>query len=118
MRRLRDEQTRAPFDVLTGGVGNNRHVYFNRANFTHDGRQVIFLSDRTGSWQVFSYDIAGQRLRRLTDAALDPGRPSIDPCRPLLYYTQGDSVRRLHVQSLEDTVIYTHSTPSSSAFGS
>ncbi len=115
-QRLRDEQTGVAFDVLTGGVGNNAHIYFNRANFTSDGKQVIFRSDRAGSWQLYAYDIAGQRARRLTDASLDPGRPSIDPCGPLLYYSQGDAVHRLHIDTREDTVVYRHPTPEGGTF--
>ncbi len=37
------------YDVLTGGVGNNTHVYFNRANFLSpasgfqpDGKRIVF----------------------------------------------------------------------------
>ena len=116
VQRLHDKHSGVAFDVLTGGVGNNRHIYFNRANFTHDGKFIIFLSDRTGSWQVYAYDIARQRLRRLTEATLDPGRPSIDPCRPLLYYTQGDAVHRLHLKTLEEAVVYRHATPPGGAF--
>ncbi len=111
-----DGETGVRYDVLTGGVGNNTHVYFNRANFTGDGRFLIFRSDRTGSWQLYAYDIAGQHLRRLTDAALNPGRPSIDQHRPLLYYTQGDAVHRLNIDTLEEIVVYRHPTPAGGIF--
>lgn len=115
-QHLHDTETDVGFDVLTGGIGNNHHIYFNRANFTHDGQLLIFLSDRTGSWQTYAYHIAEQRLRRLTDAALNPGRPSIDPFRPLIYYMQGSAVHRLHLETLEDTVVYTHPTPDGGTF--
>jgi oligogalacturonide lyase len=115
-RTERDATTGRRFRVLTGGVGNNRHIYFNRANFTYDGRYAIILSDRTGRWQIYAYDLQAERLRRLTEAHLDPGRPSIDPCRPLLYYTQGNAVHRLHLETLEDTVIYAHSIPEGGSF--
>jgi oligogalacturonide lyase len=111
-----DPETGRRFSVVTGGVGNNTHIYFNRANFTGDSKYLIFRSDRTGSWQIYAYDLAGQRLRRLTEAAQNPGRPSIDPVRPLLYYTQGDEVHRLHIETLEDTVIYRHPTPAGGTF--
>jgi hypothetical protein len=55
-------------------------------------------------------------VRRLTDAGLDPGRPSIDPLRPLLYYTQGSAVHRLHLDTLDDAVVYTHPTPPGGTF--
>lgn len=116
VRTLHDQDTGLNFDILTGGIGNNRHIYFNRANFTHDGRQLIFLSDRTGAWQVYAYDAVGQRMRRLTEAGMDPGRPSIDPRRPLIYYTQGDAVHRLHLDTLENTVVYRHPTPPGGTF--
>ncbi len=54
-RTERDDTTGRRFRVLTGGVGNNRHIYFNRANFTHDGRYAIILSDRTGRWQIYKF---------------------------------------------------------------
>ncbi|MFW5856264.1 MAG: oligogalacturonate lyase family protein [Planctomycetota bacterium] len=115
-RQCVDEETGVAYEVLTGGVGNNTHVYFNRANFTADGKTLIVRSDRTGSWQIYAYDLVAQRLRRLTEAALDPGRPSIDPCRPVLYYTQGDAVHRLDIDSLEETVVYRHPTPENGTF--
>jgi oligogalacturonide lyase len=115
-RVQRDETTGRSYRVLTGAVGNNRHIYFNRANFTGDGRYVILLSDRTGSWQIYAYDLARERMCRLTDAQLDPGRPSIDPIRPLLYYTQGSAVYRLDVDTLDENVVYTHPNPADRTF--
>lgn len=112
----RDPETGTTFSVLTGGEGSNTHIYFNRANFTGDSRQLIFRSDRTGSWQIYAYDIEGKRLRRLTDAGRNPGRPSIDQVRPLLYYTQGDAVHRLNIDTLEETVVYRHPTPAGGTF--
>lgn len=115
-QRITDRTTGFHFQVLTGGIGNNRHIYFNRANFTGDGRLAIFLSDRTGSWQVYAYDLVRHRLRRLTNAALDPGRPSIDPVRPLIYFTQGNRVCRLNLDTLAEDVVYTHPTPPGGTF--
>lgn len=40
--RTTDDETGVEYDVLTGGVGNNTHVYFNRANFTGDGKHIVF----------------------------------------------------------------------------
>lgn len=111
-----DEETGLTYEVVSGGIGNNTHIYFNRANFTYDGKYLIFRSDRTGNWQVYAYDIAGQRLRRLTDAEHDPGRPSIDPCRPILYYGQGNAVHQLNIETLEDSLVYRHPTPEGGSF--
>jgi hypothetical protein len=47
--RTADRETGVEYDVLTGGVGNNTHVYFNRANFLSpasgfqpDGKRIVF----------------------------------------------------------------------------
>ncbi|MBN1246754.1 MAG: PD40 domain-containing protein [Anaerolineae bacterium] len=45
-----DAPAQQAHDAVTGGAGNNRHIYFNRANtlyhphptFSPDGRQIIF----------------------------------------------------------------------------
>jgi len=64
-----DKETGVVFDVLTGGVGNNTHVYFNRANFTCDGKCVIFRSDRTGSWQASALSSVAATTRDATTSA-------------------------------------------------
>ncbi len=114
--RLTDPATGRTILNLTHGVGRNRPIYFNRANFTGDGRYLVFLSDRTGSWQVYAHDLVGHRVRRLTDCTRDPGRPCIDPQRPVIYFTQGNAVQRLALETLDEQVIYTHPTPAGGSF--
>jgi oligogalacturonide lyase len=108
LRRMTDEETGRTILQVTCGEGNNRHIYFNRPNFTSDGRQLILLSDRTGSWQVYAHDLQSQRVRRLTECRLDPGRPAVDAVRPAIYYTQGPSIHRIDLGSLEEQVVYRH----------
>jgi len=45
-----------------------------------DGERVAFVSDRSGSWQVWSADIATRNATKLTDFDLgQPGRPYVSP---------------------------------------
>lgn len=115
-RIILDAQTGRAIRNLTGGVGNNRHIYFNRPNFTGDSRLLVYLSDRTGSWQVYAHDLVLNRVRRVTACTQNPGRPSVDQCRPVIYFTQGDAVHRLHLETLEETVVYIHPTPAGGTF--
>ncbi len=113
---IEDEVTGRSYAQITKGEGNNKHVYFNRLNFVDNGRYLLINSDRTGSWQIYAYDLQKERIRRLTDCTLDPGRPSVDPYRPLIYYTQGDLVYQLNIETLEEKLIHTHETPETGQF--
>jgi hypothetical protein len=75
-----DRETGVRYDVLTGGVGNNPHVYFNCANFTGDGRFLIFRSDRTG-W-LWTENFKNYEL--YLDDAATPGawRTPLPACEP------------------------------------
>ncbi|MBN1641387.1 MAG: PD40 domain-containing protein [Anaerolineae bacterium] len=116
LRLTDDPITGRAIHAVTGGQGNNRPIYFNRPNFSGDGQTLFFLSDRTGLWQVYAYDLARGRVRRLTDCAHDPGRPSVDQVRPLIYYTQGNAVHCLHTGSLDERVVHVHATPAGGQF--
>ncbi len=62
-----------------GGAGSSRNLLFHehRPAWSHDGRTLFLLSNRTGSYAVYALDTADPRLRRLTRGshfhrALDP----------------------------------------------
>jgi len=44
-----------------------------------DGRQVAFMSQRDGNWEVYVVDIDGSNLRRLTDSPANDGLPTWSP---------------------------------------
>ena len=56
--RITDPETGVEYEVISGGIANNTHIYFNRANFTCEGKHLIFRSDRT--FKVHTFDLAGE----------------------------------------------------------
>ncbi len=103
---------------VTHGAGNNHHIYFNRPNFSGDGRYLFFLSDRTDDWEVYVYDFEEERTRRLSDDNLDQfTRPSVDQEAPWLYYVVGRrELVRLNYLTQERESLYVHATPAQGDF--
>ncbi len=116
IRKEQDRDTCFLIWKLTNGEGNNRHIYFNRPNFTGDSRYVIFMSDRTGKWDIFLYDLLEECVKRLTDCKHNVHRVSVDQYRPLIYYTQKSAVHRLDINTLDDQVMYNHNTLEGGSF--
>lgn len=84
---------------LTQGPSAAANLYFHFSNFTADNRHLVFISNRSGSWQLFRADVETGRIVQLTD---DPqvnastGCPDhTDPRR--LYYLRGAAVMALDI---------------------
>ena len=108
LKKKRDGQTARGLIKITNGEGDNKPLYFNRPHFTGDGRHLVFLSNRTDSWQVFVCDLKGARICRITDCKDDPGYPSVDQNAPLVYYAEGLNIHRVDLDAMNDEIIYTH----------
>ena len=55
---------------MTKGTNASDNLYFHFSNFTADNRFLIFVSDRTGSTQLFRAEVETGRIVQLTD---EPG---------------------------------------------
>jgi len=84
---------------LTRGTNMADNLYFHFPNFTADNQYVIFVSDRTGSRQLFRSEVESGRIVQLTD---DPAMnaPSACPDRAnprRLYCLRGPEVMALDI---------------------
>ena len=84
---------------LTRGAHAANNLYFHFSNFTADNRHLIFISDRTGSWQIFRAEVATGRIIQLTD---DPAVNASSACPDhtharRLYFLRGPDVWALDV---------------------
>jgi Tol biopolymer transport system component len=70
------------------------NLYFHFSNFTADNRYLIFVSERTGSAQIYRADIESGRIIQLTDdPAVNARGACPDPSNPRrLYYLRGPAV--------------------------
>lgn len=82
---------------LTRGPGAADNLYFHVSNFTADNRHLLFVSDRTGSSQLFRADVESGRLVQLTDdPALNARTACPDPVDPRrVYLMRGPEVLAL-----------------------
>lgn len=79
---------------MAAGPGANDNLYFHFSNFSADNRNLIFKSNRTGSWQLFRVEVASGRIVQLTD---DPQIPEYAACPDptnarRLYYLSGSEI--------------------------
>src|SRR6476660_200561 len=76
----------ADLDLAAGSVANVRNIsrnkgYDNQPSFTPDGDAVWFVSDRSGSTDVYRYDIAAERLVQVTNTRESEFSPTALPDR-------------------------------------
>lgn len=88
-----------------GTVSDN--LYFHFSNFTADNRYLIFVSDRTGSTQLFRAEVTTGEIVQLTDDhAVNARSTCPDPSEPRrLYYLRGPEVVALDVVDMRQTRI-------------
>lgn len=105
---LRDSATGTPVWQMTANPAAISHAtYFLQSSFSPGNRSLLFISNRTGSWQLF--DIApfpDGPIRQLTDGpAIHPFSPAFHPERKLVYFVRAASVWSLDLDSLAETLI-------------
>jgi dipeptidyl aminopeptidase/acylaminoacyl peptidase len=61
-------------DVFTVAGGEKTSIF--QPLFSPDGRYLAYVSDQSGWWQVYLYDLEGGQHRQLTDAPADHGLPA------------------------------------------
>jgi len=60
---------------MTTVAGDEQTSVF-QPQFSPDGRWLAFVSDKSGWWQVYLYDLEGGELRQLTQVAAEHGEPA------------------------------------------
>ncbi|MBI3849714.1 MAG: PD40 domain-containing protein [Verrucomicrobia bacterium] len=84
---------------LTKGTNAANNLYYHFSNFTADNRYLIFLSNRTGSWQLFRAEVETGRLVQLTDdPQVNAGTGCLDHTNARrLYHLRGAEVIALDI---------------------
>jgi len=120
-----DPDTGRTVRQLTSSPGNHHHLYFTSNSFNKNNDTVLFISDRSnGHPNLFKLNLVTGETVQLTDnrdgyllsyvyydgnpyRGLGKASPSFEPSTGQLLYIQGNEVRLLHVETLEERVIYT-----------
>ncbi|NOU94799.1 hypothetical protein GC093_16455 [Paenibacillus sp. LMG 31456] len=119
-----DESTGRKVRQLTSTQGNHHHLYFTSSSFTLDNNWVLYISaEYEGSPNIYKLSLENGEAVQLTDnrdgilksyvyyegnpyRGLGKASPSYNPHTKQLLYIQGNEVRLLQIDSLEEKVIY------------
>lgn len=93
---------------LTSAACINHSTYFLQSPLPADERAMLFISNRTGGWQLFSIeDFPDGPVRQWTDgAAIHPFSPAFDPTGEVVYFVRGGEIWSIERQSLTERRIF------------
>jgi len=64
---FKDKVTGATMWQMTSFPANHHNIYMTKSCFTNDNKTTVFLSKRTGFWNLFKADIDSGRIIQMTD---------------------------------------------------
>lgn len=107
-RAFEDRRTGADIYQLTNHPSINHNLYFLTSSFTPDQQAVIFTSYRSGKPNFYKLEFPNGGIIQLTDADGVHGYSGvISRDGAALFYTQGDTIKAIHLESLEERILET-----------
>jgi len=122
-KRMRAPETGRLVVQLTGGEGFTYPLYFFIPSITGHGKYLIYHRAARGEVQLYRLSLASGESRQLTHAScpdtqwrpwcVDSGRGVLDHrsvlnvARSLVIYFDGNEVHSVHVETLEDELLFT-----------
>jgi hypothetical protein len=100
----RDTATGAPLHRLTSAQAINHHPYFLNPALTPDEEMLLFSSNRSGAWQLYSIEPFPQgEIRQWTDGEpVHPFSPCIHPQGQSVYFVRGGSIWEIRRATLAE----------------
>ncbi|MFN0104442.1 MAG: oligogalacturonate lyase family protein [Bryobacteraceae bacterium] len=104
LQRRRDPATGVEVLQMTAGASINHATYFLQCSFTSDGRTLLFISNRTGSWQLFRINpYPHGPIRQLTAAApIHPFSPAIHADGRRVFFVRAAAIWYLDLETLAE----------------
>jgi len=100
----RDRVTGAHVHQLTSHPSTNHATYFLQSSFTPDGLTMVFISNRTGDWQLFAVTgFPGGDIVQLTDGEpIHPFSPAFHPAGDRVFFVRGSGIWWLRLDTLAE----------------
>lgn len=100
----RDRFTGARVHQLTSHESTNHATYFLQSSFTLDGRTMLFISNRSGSWQLFAVtEFPGGDIVQLTDGEpIHPFSPAFHPAGDRVFFVRRSAICWLRLDTLAE----------------
>ena len=106
LQEFRDKQTGAHIYQLTNDNTINHNLYFLTPSFTPDQKHLIFTSYRSGKANFYKLEFPNGNIVQLTDGDEVHGYSGvIAKAGTELFYTEGDSIKAIHLETLEERVL-------------
>ncbi|MBM3755566.1 MAG: hypothetical protein FJW38_16460 [Acidobacteria bacterium] len=115
LREFRDAATGARVLQVTSHTGSINHAtYFLQSSFTPDGATMLFISNRTGGWQLFAVtEFPHGIVRQLTEGApIHPFSPAIHPDGRRVFFVRGAAIWWIDLATLAETCVVDFGTGS------
>lgn len=107
IHRERDAATDTEVLRMTSHNSINHATYFLQSSFTPDAETMVFISNRTGTWQLFCISPFPEGpIRQLSDGpAIHPFSPAIHQDGRRVFFVRGASVWWLDLETLEERIV-------------
>lgn len=106
LTEFEDSKTGAHIFQLTNDETINHNLYFLTSSFTPDQEHLIFTSYRSGTANFYKLDFPNGDIVQLTDGEEVHGYSGvISKDGKNLYFTEGDSIKAIQLDSLEEKVL-------------
>ncbi len=105
-----DAATGAPLHRLTGAPAISHHTYFLNSSLTPGEEVLIFSSNRSGAWQLYSVEpFPHGGIRQWTDGEpVHPFSPAIHPSGESVFFVRGGAIWQIRRDSLQERLIVSH----------
>ncbi|WP_079911787.1 oligogalacturonate lyase family protein [Paenibacillus sp. 32352] len=109
-RTTKDLITGIPMKQLTNHMAHSFHLYFTNDGWYDNGRKLLFASDRYNATNLYSLDLQTGEFTQLTDhpegELVHLQQTYINPKGHEAYFEKGNQIIAIHLQTLEERVIY------------
>ena len=103
-REFSDPATDVRVIQLTDQPCANTNAYYNQEQFIGGSERFVFTSNRTGTQQLYTVEVASGKIVQLTDDAPSGGF-TVDPQRGIVYFGRDRQFLALDVESLREEVV-------------
>ncbi|MFZ5928813.1 MAG: hypothetical protein ACOYX1_15365 [Acidobacteriota bacterium] len=102
-----DPATGARVHRLTSASCINHHTYFLNSSLTPDEQELLFSSNRSGAWQLYSIEpFPHGEIRQWTAAApIHPFSPAIHPGGESVLFVRGGTIWEIRRDTLEERLV-------------
>ena len=95
----RDSVTGLEVTLLTTAPAQDNKIYQTHPNWTADGQQIVFMSDRSGANQYYALSVATGTIIQLTEGP-PPGNACLSRAKDRMYYISDNTIWRLDIDAM------------------